>query len=157
MPRWSARRPAAHAGRVFVDTGAWIALFSARDRHHSEAERLFRHAASRRVGLLTTNLVIAETHRLLLFRAGVRPAAAALARVDDSALVTVEFTDRTHHQAAREWLARLGNHPITYTDAVSFSVMQAKGCTRVMTFDSDFSVAGFERWEPRRRASGGPR
>lgn len=148
MPKWTARRPAAFAGRVFVDTGAWVALFSARDQHHGEAERLFRHAASRRVGLLTTTLVLAELHRLLLFRAGVRPAAAALARVDDSALVVVDFPGRAHHQVARHWLTRLANHPVTYTDAVSFAVMQTAGCKRVMTFDTDFLTAGFERWEP---------
>lgn len=148
MPKWPARRPAAVARRVFVDTGAWIALFSARDAHHAEAERLFRHAVSRRVGLLTTNLVLAELHRLLLFRAGVRPASAALARVDESAMVVVDFANRQHHQAARDWLTRLANHPVTYTDAVSFAVMHTSACTRVLTFDSDFSTAGFERWEP---------
>jgi predicted nucleic acid-binding protein len=148
LPKWTARRPAAVAGRVFVDTGAWVALFSARDQRHGEAERLFRHAASRRIGLLTTNLVLAELHRLLLFRAGVRPAAAALARVDESALVVVDLPSRAHHRAARDWLTRLANHPITYTDAVSFAMMRTAGCERVMTFDSDFRTAGFERWEP---------
>ena len=151
MPKWTARRAVAVSGRVFVDTGAWIALFSARDTHHNEAERLFRYAASRRLRLLTTNLVLAELHRLLLFRAGVRPAAAALTRVDDSALVTVDFPAHALHRAARDWLARLANHPITYTDAISFAVMQARGCRQVMTFDSDFSTAGFERWEPQTR------
>ena len=151
MPKWTARRAVAASGRVFVDTGAWIALFSARDAHHNEADRLFRYATSRRLRLLTTSLVLAELHRLLLFRAGVRPAGAALARVDDSALVTVGFPGNSHHRAARDWLARLANHPITYTDAVSFAVMHAEGCRQVMTFDSDFSTAGFERWEPQAR------
>jgi predicted nucleic acid-binding protein len=132
---------------VLVDTGAWIALFSARDQHHHEAERLFRHAAARRIRLLTTNLILAELHRLLLFRAGPRPAVAALTRVDDSQLVTVEFAARAHHRAAHDWLARLANHPITYTDAVSFAIMHAVNCTRVMTFDTDFTTAGFERWQ----------
>jgi len=150
LPRSIARR-AVGAGSVFVDTGAWLALFSAHDRHHGRAERLFRHAASRRAKLITTNLVLAEMHRLLLFRAGARPAAVALARVDESALVTVEFPGHAQHQAAREWLTRLANHPITYTDAVSFSVMETVGCRRVMTFDTDFSVAGFERWAPQIR------
>ena len=151
MPKWTARRAVAVSGRVFVDTGAWIALFSARDAHHNEAERLFRYASSRRVRLVTTNLVLTELHRLLLFRAGVRAAGAALARVDDSALATVHFPGSAHHRAARDWLARLANHPVTYTDAVSFAVMQAEGCRQVMTFDSDFSTAGFERWEPQTR------
>jgi predicted nucleic acid-binding protein len=136
---------------VFVDTGAWIALFSARDRHHGEAERLFRHAAARRVRLLTTQLVLAELHRLVLFRTGPRQAAAVLGKVDSSSLVRIEFVGREHHTAARDWLARLENHPVTYTDAVSFAVMNVQRCKRVMTFDSDFTTAGFERWQPQIR------
>ena len=79
------RRPRPTAGgavpaRLFVDSGAWIALVSARDQHHAEADAMFRAVATRRIGLLTTNLVLAETHRLLLHRAGIRPALSALDR-----------------------------------------------------------------------------
>src|SRR2546427_9760175 len=48
---------------LFVDSGAWIALASARDRHHAEADSLFRIATTLRLPLLTTNLVVAEVHR----------------------------------------------------------------------------------------------
>jgi hypothetical protein len=35
---------------LFVDSSAWIALFSARDQHHGEADALFRDALGRRAG-----------------------------------------------------------------------------------------------------------
>jgi predicted nucleic acid-binding protein len=54
--------------RLFVDSGAWIALRSRRDQHHAEADRLFREALRRRIPLATTDLVLAELHRLTLFR-----------------------------------------------------------------------------------------
>ena len=50
--------------RLFVDSGAWIAIRSVRDQHHAEADRLFRDALARRIPLLTTNLIVAEIHRL---------------------------------------------------------------------------------------------
>jgi predicted nucleic acid-binding protein len=139
-------RAAAAPARLFVDSGTWIALRSRRDQHHGEADRLVREALSRGIRLFTTNLVLAETHRLTLFRAGAQPALRALELIDVSPSVTVHFPDADDHAAARRWLARMTPRPITYTDAVSFAVMEANGCGHVLGFDQDFAVAGFTLW-----------
>ncbi|MDP1822463.1 MAG: PIN domain-containing protein [Archangium sp.] len=76
---------------LFVDSGAWIAFFSSRDGHHREAERLIREALRQKIPLFTSDLVLAEVHRLLLFRAGIKPAAAALDVIDKSPSVSVHF------------------------------------------------------------------
>ena len=94
---------------------------------------------------MTTNLVLAEVHRLLLFRAGARPAMAALTRIEDSEHVTIEFATALHHRRARKWLDKLANQTITYTDAASFAVMEALRATAALTFDHDFLIAGFSR------------
>ena len=107
---------------------------------------MFRAATAHRIRLYTTNLVLAETHRLLLHRAGVRPALWALDRFEASPLLTIVFPDATHHRAARSWLERLADQSISYTDAVSFAVMDATRCARVMSFDHDFMLAGFSLW-----------
>jgi predicted nucleic acid-binding protein len=133
--------------RVFVDSGGWIALLRARDHHHAEADRLFRVAVTRRVPLLTTNLVVAEVHRFLLFHVGIGAAARMVERLDASPLVSVVFPGRAHHDAARAWLAKLADQRITYTDAVSFAVMEAARCTTAVTFDHDFALAGFRLWQ----------
>ena len=141
------RRPrAAHVaapGKLFVDSGGWIALRSRRDQYHSEADALFREAIRRHIPLFTTNLVIAETHRLTLFRAGVEAAWRALDRIDASRRVTIVFPTADDHAAARRWLSRLAPRPITYTDAVSFAVMQGTRCRYFLGFDADFAAAGF--------------
>jgi predicted nucleic acid-binding protein len=139
-------RVAAVPARLFVDSSAWIALRSRRDQHHSEADRLFREAVRRRIPLLTTDLVVAEVHRLILFRAGVQPARRVLDRIDASPSVAIHFATADDHGAARRWLERLAPRPITYTDAVSFAVMAVAGCRHVLGFDQDFAVAGFTLW-----------
>jgi len=131
---------------LFVDSGGWIALASVRDQHHSEADSLFRIAATLRLPLLTTNLVVAEVHRFLLRRAGIAIAARALDRLESSPRLTLEFIRPEHHRSAREWLARLGDHPVSYTDAVSFAVMTARRCRTALSFDRHFQIAGFELW-----------
>lgn len=111
---------------------------------------MFREALRRRIPLATTDLVLAELHRLTLFRAGVLPALRALDRIDQSPSVTVHFAAAEHHAAARRWLERLAPHPITYTDAVSFAVMEGLRCRHALAFDHDFTAAGFELWRPGR-------
>jgi predicted nucleic acid-binding protein len=146
----SHRSPTRRAGggpdRLFVDSGAWIALRSRRDQHHEEADRLFHEAVLRRIALFTTSLVLAEVHRLTLFRAGFEPARRALDRIDASPSVTVRFPGAESHASARRWLDRLAPHPVTYADAVSFAVMGEIGCTHVLGFDADFAAAGFTLW-----------
>jgi uncharacterized protein len=135
--------------RVLVDSGAWIALVRANDRHHAAADAMFRQAVRDRTPLVTTNLIVAEVHRFILFHVGIRPAALVLDRVAASPLLTVEFVTAAHHTAARRWLAKLADQVITYTDAVSFAVMETARCTSAMSFDHDFEVAGFRLWRPR--------
>ena len=142
-PRRTGRRGGV-ARRAFIDSSVWIGHLSARDRLHHQAEGAIRDALERRSALLTTNLVIAEVHRWLLFRAGPQ-ASRALARIEQSAALTIVFGTADHHARARYWLERLADQRLSYTDAVSFAVMEATRCSIALTFDSDFTVAGFTR------------
>lgn len=144
----AANPPAARRDRLFVDSGAWIALRSRRDQHHAAADHAFRAAIEQRIPLVTTNLIVAEIYRLTLFRAGRDPALRALDRIDASPSVTVHFATAEDHGSARRWLERLAR-PVTYTDAVSFAAIEATKCTHVLGFDEDFAAAGFELWTPR--------
>ena len=146
MPSRPPRTARVAVARLFVDSGAWIALRSRRDQHHAAADRAFRAAIEQRIPLVTTNLIIAEIYRLTLFRAGREPALRALARIDASPSVTVHFATSDDHLEGRRWLERLAPRPVTYTDAVSFAVMEATKCTHVLGFDQDFAAAGFELW-----------
>jgi predicted nucleic acid-binding protein len=140
--------PRPKSGPVLVDSGAWIALLSARDQHHAEADALFRAAVRDRVALVTTNLVLAEVHRFVLFRVGIRAAAAALRRIESSPLVRIVFPAAAHHASALEWIDRLHDQRLSYTDAVSFAVMRSMPCRAVLGFDRDFTIAGFAFWRP---------
>jgi predicted nucleic acid-binding protein len=133
---------------IYVDTSAWIAFFSARDQNHREAERLFREAVARNVPLTTTNLVLAEVHRLILHRVGVVAASQALDRIESSARVSIVFASGAHHAAARTWLANFTERRVTYADAVGFAVIKDVRCIGFLSFDSDFLLVGFRPWVP---------
>lgn len=128
---------------VFVDSSGWLALLHARDQRHRDADRAVRSAVARRIPLFTTNLVIAEVHRLLLHRVGSAAAGVFLDRVDVSNEVEIEYATANHHAATRACLTKLSDQTITYADAVSFAAMDARGCRSALSFDRDFVIAGF--------------
>lgn len=108
---------------------------------------MFRAAVASKWRLLSTNLVLAEIHRLLLYRAGSRAAAAALESIDASPLVKIEFPGASYHRAAKNWMEKLSDHAISYTDAVSFALMESSRCSQAMSFDRHFQLAGFDLFE----------
>ncbi len=148
MPRRPPRAAKGAAGpaRAFVDSGAWLAFFSARDQNHAAAHTLLRQAIERHATLVTTNLVVAEVHRLVLHRVGIAAADAVLTAIDGGANVRLVFVSGDHHLAARRWLAKLSDQVITYADAVSFATMAAERCSAAISFDNDFAIAGFDLW-----------
>jgi uncharacterized protein len=135
---------AGNAHSIFIDSSAWIALFSRRDQHHEEADRVFRNIVVSKRRILTTNLILAEIHWLLLHRAGIQAAAATLEKIESSPLVEITFANASNHQAAKDWMKKLRDHSISYTDAVSFSVMKTTGCSEALAYDRHFRIAGFE-------------
>lgn len=46
---------------IFVDTGAWIAIFNPRYQYHHESVAIYNDLRHREIKLLTTDYVIDET------------------------------------------------------------------------------------------------
>ncbi|HEY3822467.1 MAG TPA: PIN domain-containing protein [Polyangiaceae bacterium] len=131
---------------VFVDSSAWVAFFSSSDGQHADAHAAFARATRERRVLLTSSLVLAEVHRLFLYRTGIRAARAVLDRMTTSRDVRVEHATGALHASAMTFLDRLLDQPITYADAMSFAIMKAARCTAALAFDRHFAMAGFAMW-----------
>ena len=146
MPKRRPRRAAGVPSRAFVDSGAFVALASADDAHHVDADAVFRQAIAHRTRLVTSRLVVAEVHRLLLYRAGIRAALAAITSITASPSMVVEQGSEEQHRGAMRWLTKLDDQVVTYTDAWSFAWMEANRCDVAISFDDDFVIAGFRPW-----------
>lgn len=79
----------ARVGGVFVDSSAYFAYVARNEPRHSAVNETFYQLASVAVRLITTNIVVAETHALVLGRIGRLPAMALLEEIDQSQLTTV--------------------------------------------------------------------
>jgi uncharacterized protein len=126
---------------IFVDTGAFLALYSTRDQYHREASTIFPSLPR---PFSTSNHVVDELATLLGRIAGYRYAAD---RVDDlyaSASIEVVPSTLDDEVAAIRWMRKYADKEIGFTDCISFAMMRRLGIRRAFTFDRHFHDAGFQ-------------
>jgi len=133
------------AGALFLDTAGWFAALSPRELGHDIARATYADAARGGQLLVTTPLVAAETHILILRWRGPRAGAFFLETVFESgAHVIVPVDDELINAALSRWIRRFADKPLSLADAVSFEVMRRERISRALTFDRHFADAGFE-------------
>jgi len=131
------------AAELFVDTSGWHAIVAASDPYHDPVAAVLRERLGAGARVVTTNLVLAETHALLLRRLH-RPAALTFLRsARERPNVVVTSTTELETRAIVEWILRYDDQAFSFTDAVSFTVMAERGITEALTLDRHFRAAGF--------------
>jgi predicted nucleic acid-binding protein len=128
---------------LFVDTGAWYALADRSDQHHNEAVEIYPKLLSGNLPLKTTNLIISETYILIRRGIGYQAAIAFLENIASSPRVIKIYSDRMLEETAESILRQYQDQDFSYTDAVSFVVMEHYGITEAFSFDKHFVTAGF--------------
>ena len=132
------------ATEFFVDTSAWYPLIVARHPDHARLGSALRSLIRDHRRLVTTNLVVAETHTLLLRRVGRAVALTFIRTVGEPPNVVVRSSRELEAAAERNWLARYDDQDFSFADAVSFAVMTERGIREALTLDHHFVVAGFQ-------------
>ena len=128
--------------RVLVDTSAYFASIDARSDDHERSLEVFSQLGAHRRQLFTTNLIVAETHALLLRRLGRDTAARVLRQIDEGA-TTIARVNAADEQRAKEIIYSQIDKDYTLTDATSFAVMERLHMGTAFTFDRHFVQYGF--------------
>ena len=128
---------------VFVDTSAWIAIINPRDKYHLAATKFYSDVLTKKRRLLISNLIVAETYTNLLWKLGHHKAIFFLDIIEQSPSVHCIWSDQTMEAQARDILRRYDDQDLSYTDAVSFALMQQRELAEAFAFDRHFSVVGF--------------
>lgn len=131
------------ARELFVDTSAWYPIV---DRVHPDHEALARELRARVQDgwtLVTTNLVLAESHALIMGRIGRQVARTFLSAARAAPNVVVHSTAALEESADTDWIARFDDQDFSLADAVSFAVMTERGIAEALTRDRHFATAGF--------------
>jgi len=130
---------------LFVDTSAWYPLV---DRGHADHERLaaaLRARIEAGVTVVSTNLVLAESHALIMRRIGREVAHSFLSRARAAPNQVVYSSRELEERAEEGWLRRFDDQDVSLTDAVSFAIMVERGIGEALTLDRHFEIAGFTR------------
>lgn len=126
-----------------MDTSAWYPLSDLSHPDHERVAAVLRTRVREGVAVVTTNLVVAETHALLLRRGGRQVALAFLEAIRQPPN-RIEYTTPEREAAAIDrWLRRFADQRFSLADAVSFTVMRELGIDEALTLDRHFQTAGF--------------
>jgi uncharacterized protein len=128
--------------RIFVDTSAWFALNSRKDRHHKQARDFIASIKTSPILFLTTDYIVDETLTLLRFKVSHRDALAFLRLLSRSPQIAREQVTPDHLKRAEDIFSRYRDKPWSFTDCVSFAFMEEKGLEDAFAFDENFSQFG---------------
>ena len=128
---------------IFVDTSAWYGLADPHEPAHAALARALGDRVRNGALVVTTNLVVAETHALLLRRGGRRAALRFLEEVGREPILVETSGPAVEERARLDWLVRFDDQEFTLTEAVSFAVMKERGILEALTLDRHFAAAGF--------------
>lgn len=131
------------AVELFVDTSAWYPLADARHPDHGALAAAVTDRVRGGAMIVTTNLVLAETHALLLRRGGREAALRFLRDIRREPMAVEQSTAELEAAAVEEWLVPFEDQAFSLTDGVSFAVMARRGIGEALTLDRHFAAAGF--------------
>jgi uncharacterized protein len=132
---------------VFVDSWGWLGISNRRDPWYPQASRGYLRLRTQQTPLVTTNAVLYEVYENCRRRFGQAAPGEFLAVVEQAVAaeeLTIVYTDRNMEQCAWGLYRKLADQDVSFTDCLSFAVMQQLGLTTAFTGDRHFTLLGFD-------------
>ena len=129
--------------RIFIDTGAFLALEDASDKYHEAAIR-FREQKllPDRYEIITTSYILDETLTLIRSRLSIKASVDFSKRIRQSQIVKILSVSKEIEDKALDMFEKFDDKVFSFTDCVSFVVMRELDIQDVFTFDEDFVQVG---------------
>jgi len=128
--------------RVFVDTGAFVALRNRAEREHEIARATLSALVAERVPLITSNYVFAETYTALLVRTGREEAIEWGRRFRAGEAIELIRVEESVEEAAWTIIEAHADKNWSYVDATSFALMEREDIVEAFAFDRHFVQRG---------------
>ncbi len=131
---------------IFIDTGAFLGRYLRKDQYHKRAVAGWEKLRQKFHPCFTSNFVLDETFTLLARRAGYSFAAERARVIYSSEIVAILRPHEEDERAALALFEKYADQEVSYTDCISFALMQKNGISQVFSFDKHFRYAGFRLW-----------
>jgi len=129
--------------KVFIDTGAFIARFIEKNQYHQQAVKLWELLRQEDAKCVTSNFVLDETFTLLGRRAGYGFAHERALNLYASQALTIVRPALDDEMIGLNYFKKYADQSISFTDCISFALMDRIQTHRVFPFDTHFSWAGY--------------
>jgi len=130
--------------RVFLDTGAFLALADEDDDCHPSAKSTHADLILSKARLFTSNLILSETFTITRFRVGHRVAVEFMNRFDDSGVRVIHVTEAIE-KTAKTIFARYDDKEFSFVDCTSFALIDHHRLDHAFAFDGHFRQYRFKR------------
>lgn len=130
---------------IFVDTGAWIAIYKRNDRHHREAVAIYNNLRDQETQLLTTDYVIDEAVTRLRYDTNHSVAVAFLAFIENAEItggLNVVEINKDVFGKAKALFRQYDSARLSFTDCTSFVVCRENNIFEAFAFDQHFPIMG---------------
>jgi predicted nucleic acid-binding protein len=131
---------------IYIDTGAFLARHLSKDQYHGQANTFWKSIQQRGEACMTSNFVLDEAFTLLGRRAGYGFAAQRARNIYASGSLTILRPNKNDELKAIDFFEKYSDHHLSFTDCISFVLMQSKKIKRVFTFDHHFQILGLQKY-----------
>ncbi len=131
---------------TFVDTGGWIAMAVVRDQFHEHAASYYREISGKKIPLITSNYVLAETYTRIRYDDGHAKAIKFHSLIQEAIKVGklhVVWVTPAIHQEAWDIFEDFADQEFSFVDCTSFVIASHAGVKEAFGFDEHFNTMGF--------------
>ncbi|MBU1200576.1 PIN domain-containing protein [Patescibacteria group bacterium] len=129
--------------KIFIDTSGFKALVDEKDEFHSKAVKLWGKLLRLDDGFVVSNYILDESLTLVRMRRGLDKALKLRDFIAESSqVIKIYRVSIEDERGAWKWFEKDWSK-LSFTDCVSFALMERLGIKRVFGFDKHFERAGF--------------
>ena len=127
--------------KVFIDTGAFIALFVSSEQYHQKVSKKYKDYRKQRAQLFTSYYILDELFTRLIYDFGKSVTQKAMELLNKSIekeeLVVLDI-DELIFKKAQEVLIKFSDHKISFTDATTYVLYKDFSLDEIFTLVGDF-------------------
>ncbi len=128
----------------FIDTGAFYASLDTRDQNHKRSLKIWEKLENTNIRLITSNHILDELATLLARKIGYEFSALQMYEIYTDAEIHIERSTHTDELKALALFKKYADQKISFTDCISFAIMERLNIQKVFGFDRHFRFSGFD-------------
>jgi len=130
-------------GNIFLDTSFIIALEDADDQNHKKAITFWNSFKKKPAKLITTTYIFDETVTFLKKRISYDKATQVGGLILSSPMVEMVHISKEDFEKGWEMFLKYQDKNFSFTDCLSFLIMEKRNIKKALTFDEHFGQKGF--------------